>query len=96
MTNNHALRMSLNSNVLLPLEISAADRAAMLGHSVETNLLYYSFEQKDYLDYVSKKLDAQDEKGTNIENKMGDEGTPSGNPDNVIYLEKRRTRKAYI
>ncbi|MCR5323535.1 MAG: tyrosine-type recombinase/integrase [Lachnospiraceae bacterium] len=95
-TNNHALRMSLNSNVLLPLEISAADRAAMLGHSVETNLLYYSFEQKDYLDYVSKKLDAQDEKGTNIENKMGDEGTPSGNPDNVIYLEKRRTRKAYI
>ncbi len=96
MTNNHALRMSLNSNVLLPLEISAADRAAMLGHSVETNLLYYSFEQKDYLDYVSKKLDAQDEKGTNIENMMGDEGTSSGNPDNVIYLEKRRTRKAYI
>ncbi len=43
---NHALRMSLNSNVLIPLGISVADRAAMLGHSVETNLRFYSYAQK--------------------------------------------------
>ena len=30
-TNNHALRMSLNSNVLIRMGITAADRAAMLG-----------------------------------------------------------------
>ena len=46
-TNNHALRMSLNSNVLIPLGISAPDRAVMLGHSVETNLRHYSFAKKE-------------------------------------------------
>ncbi len=84
-TNNHALRMSLNSNVLLPMGISAADRAAMLGHSVQTNLLFYSYEQKNYLDYVGKMLDEQYEKEQ-------EEGTP-GNPSNIIYLTKQRARK---
>lgn len=55
-TNNHALRMSLNSNVLLPLGISVADRAAMLGHSIETNLKFYSFAQKNYLTDVRNRL----------------------------------------
>lgn len=54
--NNHALRMSLNSNVLIPLEISAADRAAMLGHSIETNLKFYSFAKKGYLEDVRNRL----------------------------------------
>ncbi len=53
---NHALRKSLNSNVLIPLGISAADRAAMLGHSIETNLRYYSFAQKNYLTDVRDRL----------------------------------------
>lgn len=56
-TNNHALRMSLNSNVLIPLGISVADRAAMLGHSIETNLKFYSFAQKGYLGTVKDLLD---------------------------------------
>ena len=85
-TNNHALRMSLNSNVLLPMGISAADRAAMLGHSVQTNLLYYSYEQKNYLDYVGKMLDEQYEKEQ-------EKGTP-GNPSNIIFLTTKRARKA--
>ena len=54
--NNHALRMSLNSNVLLPLGISVADRAAMLGHSIETNLKFYSFAKKGYLEDVRNRL----------------------------------------
>ena len=37
-TNNHAFRMSLNSNVFIPLGISLTYRARMLGHSVEVNL----------------------------------------------------------
>ena len=48
-SNNHSLRMSLNSNVLIPLGISVADRARLLGHSVETNLKHYSFAQKEYV-----------------------------------------------
>ena len=50
--------MSLNSNVLIPKGVSVADRAAMLGHSIETNLRYYSFAQKDYLDNVRAILDS--------------------------------------
>ncbi|SEB02570.1 Site-specific recombinase XerD [Pseudobutyrivibrio sp. ACV-2] len=60
-TNNHALRMSLNSNVLLPMGISVADRAAMLGHSIQTNLQFYSFAKKDYLENVRDLLDSQDD-----------------------------------
>ncbi|MBO4461623.1 MAG: tyrosine-type recombinase/integrase [Lachnospiraceae bacterium] len=59
-TNNHALRMSLNSNVLLPMGVSVADRAAMLGHSIETNLKFYSFAQKGYLENVRILLDSED------------------------------------
>ena len=58
-TNNHALRMSLNSNVLIPLGVTVADRAAMLGHSIQTNLEHYSFAQKNYVSTVCALLDAQ-------------------------------------
>ncbi len=70
-TNNHALRMSLNSNVLLPMGVSVADRAAMLGHSIQTNLQFYSFAQKDYLENVRILLDSEDRepKGTTQEPK---------------------------
>ncbi len=78
-TNNHAFRMSLNSNVLIPIGISVADRAAMLGHSIETNLKYYSYAQKDYLEDVKAKLDA-----------MGSttQGTPGGHPKIVPFAKK--------
>ena len=42
-TNNHAFRKSLNSNVFIPLGIPVTDRAKLLGHSVETNLRHYSY-----------------------------------------------------
>lgn len=35
--------MSLNSNILIPKGIPVADRARLLGHSVETNLRHYSY-----------------------------------------------------
>ena len=78
-TNNHAFRMSLNSNVLIPMGISVADRAAMLGHSIETNLKYYSYAQKDYLEDVKAKLDAM---GTTSQ------GTPGGHPKIVPFAKK--------
>lgn len=50
-TNNHAFRMSLNSNVLIgQCHLEVNDRAKLLGHTVEVNLKNYTFENKDYLD----------------------------------------------
>jgi len=54
--NIHTARMSLNSNVLIPLGISVADRAKLLGHSVATNLQYYSYAQKDYTENARNVL----------------------------------------
>lgn len=69
--------MSLNSNVLIPKGVTVADRAAMLGHSIETNLKYYSFAQKDYLGTVCAMLDEELEEGT------------YGNPSKVINFPKK-------
>jgi len=85
-TNNHALRMSLNSNVLLPMGVSVADRAAMLGHSIQTNLMFYSFAQKDYLDNVRELLDSQYAQR---------EGTPR-EPQNVIHFPKKESPEPLI
>lgn len=55
-TNNHAFRMSLNSNVFIPAGLPVTERARLLGHSVETNLKYYSFAGKDNLQSVCDLL----------------------------------------
>ena len=49
--------MSLNSNVLIPYGLSDADRAKLLGHSVSTNIKYYSYARKNYLDNARIILD---------------------------------------
>lgn len=69
-TNNHAFRMSLNSNVFIPLGIPETERAQMLGHSVETNLKYYSYGRKDNLDNLLELLSGN--------------GTPPGHPLIVV------------
>lgn len=55
-TSNHAFRRSLNSNVFIQNNISVADRAALLGHSIETNLRHYSYARKSYLEDVKSIL----------------------------------------
>lgn len=55
-TNNHAFRMSLNSNVFIPLNIPVTTRAQLLGHSVEVNLKNYSFAEKNNLDSICDLL----------------------------------------
>lgn len=47
-TNNHAIRMYFNSYVLIPAGVTVANRAKLLGHSVEVNLQNYTFEDHDY------------------------------------------------
>ena len=82
-TNNHALRMSLNSNVLLPMGISVADRAAMLGHSIQTNLQFYSFAQKDYVENVRNLLDLHYE---------NEQGTPREPLKLIDFSKEKRSR----
>ena len=55
-TNNHAFRMSLNSNVFIPAGLPVTERARLLGHSVETNLRHYSFAGKNNLQDVCDLL----------------------------------------
>lgn len=77
-TSNHALRRSLNSNVLIPMGISVADRAKLLGHSVETNLKHYSYAKKDYL-----------ENARDLFNNSSDPvKEPQGNPNDTIPFRK--------
>ncbi len=59
-TNNHAFRMSLNSNKLIPLGLTPVERAQLLGHSVETNLKHYTYSMKDNLDHLREVLSAND------------------------------------
>ena len=57
-TNNHAFRMALNSYVLIPKGLEAPERAKLLGHSVETNLRYYTHARSDeYLKELKHILD---------------------------------------
>ena len=59
LTNNHAFRIALNSYVFIPMGLDVATRAKILGHSVDTNLKYYTFARTDeYLDEVAEKLNA--------------------------------------
>ena len=54
-TNNHAFRFSYNSR-LIDCNISAADRALILGHQVATNEHRYSITEARKLDSIYEKL----------------------------------------
>lgn len=58
LSNNHAFRMALNSYDFITMNITVTERSRMLGHSVETNLRYYSFARKDCLKDIRAKWDA--------------------------------------
>ncbi len=49
-TCNHTFRRSLSSNVMMQNGINEADRGKLLGHSAETNLKYYTYENRDYIE----------------------------------------------
>lgn len=69
----HTFRMALNSYVYVPMGLPASERAKLLGHSVETNLKYYTFARsEEYLDELTEKINAfgratrQEKRGTSI------------------------------
>ncbi len=56
-TNNHAFRMSLNSNVFIPLGLPVTQRARLLGHSVEVNERKYSHSRTESFVDIKEILD---------------------------------------
>ena len=56
-TNNHAFRMTLNSNVLIPMGLNTKQRAELLGHSIRVNEEHYSHILKTDIAKVGKLLD---------------------------------------
>ena len=48
--------MTLNSNVLLKKGVSSANRAFILGHSVETNERFYSFTRDEQIGEIGKLI----------------------------------------
>ena len=93
-TNNHALRMSLNSNVLIPNNVSVADRAKLLGHSISTNQNHYSYNQKDYVENTREILNSNNDSNDESTNDLtvkSDQGTFStqkGTFSTTIFAEK--------
>ena len=77
---NHAFRRSFNSNVLIRNGIPETTRAKLLGHSVETNLRHYSYENREYLDEVRKILD----------NQAGNQFLDAGNQLKVFKFDNRK------
>lgn len=76
--------MSLNSNVFIPMGISVSDRAALLGHFIETNLKYYSFASKDHLTNARNILNSCQKDDEN------DEEIIEGTPSNIIFLSNKK------
>ena len=54
--NNHAIRKSYNSLILIPAGLNSAERAQILGHSIEVNEKYYSLSGRDAYNSCKKKL----------------------------------------
>lgn len=85
LSNNHAFRMALNSYVFIPMGLPATERAKLLGHSVDTNLKYYSFARADdFLDDIRQKWD--DFNGTTLRNQT--------EPKNLIDFKKEKSSRA--
>lgn len=101
--------MALNSYVLIPKGLEAPERAKFLGHSVETNLRYYTHAQSDeYLEELKHILDGNSAENTekSSTNEVSNPAVPhfdrfykkKKNPQNVQFirvLHKKRKRRVW-
>lgn len=58
-TQNHAFRRSLNSNVLIPMGLSPNERSYLLGHSIEVNERNYTYYRKEALDSIRIRFNTE-------------------------------------
>ncbi|MBQ8139000.1 MAG: tyrosine-type recombinase/integrase [Lachnospiraceae bacterium] len=90
LSNNHAFRMALNSYVYVPMGLPATERAKLLGHSVETNLKYYTFARTDdYIDELCEKMNAYNGENSDF-TPFGERGT-SGYLKIVDFRSKKES-----
>ncbi|MCR4616556.1 MAG: tyrosine-type recombinase/integrase [Lachnospiraceae bacterium] len=90
LSNNHAFRMALNSYVYVPMGLPATERAKLLGHSVETNLKYYTFARTDdYIDELCEKMNAYNAENSGF-TPFGERGT-SGYLKIVDFKSKKES-----
>ena len=91
-TNNHAFRMALNSYVLIPKGLEAPERAKLLGHSVETNLRYYTHARSDeYPEELKHILDG--DSAENTEKSSTNEVSTPQYPTILKFTKRKRTQK---
>ena len=77
--------MSLNSNVLAAkLGLPAAKRAELLGHSVETNLRYYTYATKDSMDDLVDLFDSNCQEPAKTQ-----EVSPRSHQNVVVFTKKK-------
>ena len=71
-----------------------ADRAKLLGHSISTNLNYYSFHQKDYVENARNILNGNSEDDA-VPDPFMVKGTFSGQKGtfSVMEFDNRKARK---
>ncbi|SEK18470.1 Site-specific recombinase XerD [Pseudobutyrivibrio ruminis] len=84
-TNNHAFRKSVNSNILIPMGLDEVQRADLLGHSPEVNLNNYTY----------KRLDDSNEIYQRFNDKSND--NPKGldwSRKNIVNFETHKKRKS--
>ena len=55
-TNNHAFRKSLNSNVLIPMGLDEVQRSQLLGHSPKVNIENYTYKRLDDTDEIYQRF----------------------------------------
>ncbi len=60
-TNNHAFRKSVNSNILIPMGFDEVQRSEMLGHSPEVNLNNYTYRRLDDEDEIYTRFNEASE-----------------------------------
>ena len=84
--------MAYNSYVLIPKGLEAPERAKLLGHSVETNLRYYTYvKSDDYIDELRHILDGDSDKITEISS--SDEVSTPQYPTLIDFTKRKRTPK---
>ena len=84
-TNNHAFRKSVNSNILIPMGLDEVQRADLLGHSPEVNLNNYTY----------KRLDDSNEIYQRFNNKTIDNPTSlDWSRKNIVNFETHKKRKS--
>lgn len=83
-TNNHAFRKALNTNVFIANGIPVTKRAKLLGHSVETNERYYSCARYDDMNDIRELFET-----LSLQNSQNDSHSQS--LKNVVEFRQRKT-----